>query len=112
MRSADRVPPPSDLWRDPTHWTIFGYRCKDDPRVMVPKRNPAMGYTMNWASPWAVPAIVAVLAIAMAPMLVVVALGTSLAISSIVTVLAAFAAVPLTIWLVLAFCRRLSRVSV
>lgn len=78
--------------------------------MMVPKRNPAMGFTMNWASPWAVPALCAIFAIAMGPMLVVVGLGMLQALSPLVMVLVAFAAVPLTIWLVLATCRHLSRV--
>jgi hypothetical protein len=97
------------LWSDPKHWSVFGYRCADDPRVMVPKRDPRMGWTMNWASPWAAPAILALVVIALCPMLGVAALGSSLAVSSIFTVLAALLAIPLTVWLVVSFCRRLSR---
>jgi len=50
---------PDVLWRNPAHWTTFGYRCKDDPRVIVPKRNVSMGWTVNWAHPWAAVAMIA-----------------------------------------------------
>jgi hypothetical protein len=107
-RDADPGARWMDLWSDPTHWSTFGYRCKDDPRIMVRKRNPAMGWTMNWASPWAVPALLALLAIALVPMLGVVAVASSLAVGSIVAILAAFVAVPVTLKLILTFCRFLA----
>ncbi len=106
---ADRASRLLVLWTEPSHWSVFGYLCKDDPRVMVPKRDPRMGWTMNWASPWAIPAIFGLLAVATIPMLGVVALGSSFAVSSIFTILAAFVSIPVTILLVLAICRRLAR---
>jgi uncharacterized membrane protein len=37
------------LWRDPENWRGLLYVCEQDPRVVVPKRNPIMGWTINWA---------------------------------------------------------------
>jgi len=37
------------LWRDPDHWQGFFYVCEEDPRAIVPKRNPIMGWTINLA---------------------------------------------------------------
>src|ERR1035437_1536630 len=37
------------MWNDPANWTLFGYRCPSDPRVIVPKRMRVMGWTINWA---------------------------------------------------------------
>jgi uncharacterized membrane protein len=42
-------------WSDPTNWShrgIFGlYFNKQDARVLVPKANPAFGWTLNLARP-------------------------------------------------------------
>jgi hypothetical protein len=38
------------LWSDPANWHGLGfYSCKDDPRIMVPKRIKWTGWTMNFA---------------------------------------------------------------
>jgi hypothetical protein len=38
------------LWSDPANWPLAGlYYCKGDPRIIVPKRNPRFGWTMNFA---------------------------------------------------------------
>ena len=35
------------LWRDPAHWDrLGGYRCAEDPRLLVPQRNGS-GWTVN-----------------------------------------------------------------
>ena len=51
------------LWSDPANWRAGAfYYCPDDPRGIVPKRRPVMGWTMNCAqaSGWfAVLAVVA-----------------------------------------------------
>lgn len=101
---------PDVLWRNPAHWTAFGYRCKDDPRVIVPKRNASMGWTVNWAHRWAAGAMIALALLAGAPMLVIMWLGNSGALDPLALFLAALAAVPLTIWLLVSFCRYASRV--
>ena len=37
-------------WADPANWRAGGvYRAPRDPRVWVPKRNPALGWTLNFA---------------------------------------------------------------
>ena len=105
------MPDPDVLWRDPAHWTAFGYRCKDDPRVIVPKRNAAMGWTVNWAHPGAAAAMIALSAIALVPMLVVMLLGKTDVLGPLGMVIAAVVAVPLTVWMLVAFCRRASRVG-
>jgi hypothetical protein len=100
---------PDALWRDPAHWTALGYRCKDDPRVIVPKRRASMGWTVNWAHPRAALALVAMSALGVGPMLVIVALGKSDVISPVGMVIAAVVAVPLTVWLLVSFCRHAAR---
>jgi hypothetical protein len=45
------------LWSDPKHWRALGiYSCKEDPRLIVPKKVKALGWTMNvaHASAWLV----------------------------------------------------------
>lgn len=37
------------LWEDPANWRAFSYYCAKDPRVIVPKRNQALGWTVNTA---------------------------------------------------------------
>jgi hypothetical protein len=101
---------PDVLWRNPAHWTALGYRCKDDPRVIVPKRNASMGWTVNWAHPKAAVAMIVLSMLALVPMLVVVALGKSGMLDPIGMVIAALVAVPLTIALLVGYCRRAARV--
>jgi uncharacterized membrane protein len=37
-------------WGRPDNWTSLGlYRCARDPRILVPKRNPVLGWTVNIA---------------------------------------------------------------
>lgn len=108
---TDGTPRGALLWRNPQNWSSFGYHCKEDPRVIVPKRNPAFGWTMNWSNPWAVPAMFGLTAVALLPMLVVVGIGKLGLFGAVGSVVAAFIAVPLTIWIVLGVCRRASRVT-
>jgi hypothetical protein len=61
------------LWTDPAHWTMFGYNCPADPRVVVPKRMRALGWTINWAHPQAIPMLLLMMGIAVGPALMVVA---------------------------------------
>ncbi len=55
----------NDFWhKDPSNWRggIF-YFNRRDPRVMVPKRNPTLGWTLNFGNPvsWLILASIAVL---------------------------------------------------
>jgi uncharacterized membrane protein len=36
---------------DPANWRWVFYYNKRDPRILPPKRNPAMGLTINFANP-------------------------------------------------------------
>ena len=63
------------LWRDRRHWTTGVYRCLADPRVVVPKRIRWMGWTINFAHPWAWPTLWLSLLIAVGPVLTMLALG-------------------------------------
>lgn len=45
------------LWDNPAHWSVWCYACAKDPRIIVPKRNPAWGWTINAAHPKAIVAL-------------------------------------------------------
>lgn len=76
-----RPPPPSRealdaLWRDPAHWRGWGYVCAEDPRLVVPKRAPWMGWTLNFAHrrrAWAL--LAALVALAVGPTYLALGLG-------------------------------------
>jgi len=41
------------LWRDKDNWRWGAiYHCKNDPRLVVPKRVKWTGWTLNFAYPW------------------------------------------------------------
>jgi hypothetical protein len=47
------------LWRNPRNWHLhFLYFCRNDPRIMVPKRIRWLGCTLNFAHPFAVPFLI------------------------------------------------------
>ncbi|MFO1484661.1 MAG: protein kinase [Verrucomicrobiaceae bacterium] len=56
-------PVKTDLSRftdDPKNWYLwFIYHCREDSRITVPTRIPGLGWTLNFAHPWAVPFLVA-----------------------------------------------------
>ena len=82
---------PGQLWQDPRHWTAsIIYHCAADSRVIVPKQRRWGGWTLNFAhqSAWLV--LLGVMAIAVAPTLIVLAMGYG-------SVPAVFAAVALSI---------------
>lgn len=45
--------------KDPSNWHGPFYVNRKDPRLIVPKYNPARGYTFNFASPYAYIVIIA-----------------------------------------------------
>jgi uncharacterized membrane protein len=45
--------------RDQGNWKGPFYYNKKDPRILVPKLNPSLGWTVNFASPYAYLAIAA-----------------------------------------------------
>ncbi len=64
-----------DLWRDPRNHRWGCYYCKADPRAIVPKRIPWMGWTLNFARPSAIPALALILALLLGPYFLVLACG-------------------------------------
>ncbi len=56
-------------WHDPTNWTRFGfYRCIEDPRWWVRKRDPGIGYTINVAHPSAIVSLVTLVSVCLVPL--------------------------------------------
>ena len=56
------------LWRDPSHWKCgLFYYCKEDPRLVLPKRNKHLGLTVNFSRPMAMPLIALTFAIIILP---------------------------------------------
>jgi len=41
-----------EMSKNPNHWKGIFYFNKKDPRLMVPKLNPSLGWTFNFASPY------------------------------------------------------------
>jgi uncharacterized membrane protein len=42
-----------EMSRNPGNWKGMLYFNRRDPRLLVPKLVPSMGWTLNFASPWA-----------------------------------------------------------
>lgn len=38
--------------KNPNNWKGIFYKNPNDPRILVRKNRPAMGWTYNWASPY------------------------------------------------------------
>jgi len=49
--------------RDPGNWKGPFYFNRNDPRLMVPKLHPSLGWTLNFASPASYIAIAALIAV-------------------------------------------------
>ena len=61
----------NDLWKDPQNWRgIFIYYCRDDPRIIVPKRLRITGWTLNFAHPWAIPTLILIIVGVIAPFMI------------------------------------------
>ena len=63
-----------ELWASPNNWSLV-YRCAKEPRVIVPRRHPWMGWTINFAHPLAWAALMVMVVIAVGPGLLVLGLG-------------------------------------
>jgi hypothetical protein len=60
------------LWLSPDNWSASGlYRAEADPRLIVRKRPPGIGWTLNFAHALAWPFVVALVAAVVAGQLVV-----------------------------------------
>jgi hypothetical protein len=62
------------LWARPENWSIV-YRCEGDPRVIVPRRRPWMGWTINFAHPSAWLVLLSSVAIVVAPFFLLLGMG-------------------------------------
>ena len=60
------------LWADKDNWLCGAiYYCKNDPRLVVPKRIKWTGWTMNFAYPWrAIGLIIFILFAALLPIII------------------------------------------
>jgi uncharacterized membrane protein len=43
---------PDSMSKNPNNWKGVFYFNRKDPRLIVPKFNPSMGWTLNFASPY------------------------------------------------------------
>lgn len=75
------------LWAEPRNWS-WVYRCELDPRVIVSRRRWWMGWTINFAHPWAWPVLVVSGLIAVGPALLLMRLGWASELAFVVTVVA------------------------
>ncbi len=64
-------------WKDPRNRKWGFYYCKADPRVIVPKSIPWMGWTINAARPSALPVLGLLLAILAAPAFLAAGVGAA-----------------------------------
>ena len=56
------------LWRDPVNWKRgLIYSCKDDPRIVVPKKQKWRGWTINFAHRRATPTLILMILAAVLP---------------------------------------------
>ena len=53
----------NNMSKDPGNWKGPFYVNRKDPRLSVPKLNPALGYTLNFGSPYAYLTIIALIII-------------------------------------------------
>jgi uncharacterized membrane protein len=55
--------------KNPNNWKGIFYKNPNDPRILVRKINPAMGWTFNWASPYSYIALGCIILITIASMI-------------------------------------------
>jgi len=63
-----------EIWASQNNWSLV-YRCLKDPRVIVPRRRPWMGWTINFAHPLAWAVLIVMVSIAVGPGLLLFGLG-------------------------------------
>jgi hypothetical protein len=63
-----------EIWANPINWSLV-YRCVKDPRVIVPRRRPWMGWTINFAHPLAWVVLIVMVSLAVGPGLLLFRLG-------------------------------------
>jgi uncharacterized membrane protein len=58
-------------WANPENWGLV-YHCPQDPRVIVPKRQRYMGWTINFAHSMAIPALLLALLVPALPIVLLI----------------------------------------
>ena len=53
----------NNMSKDPENWKGSFYFNRKDPRLSVPKQDPSLGFTLNFASPFAYLTILAIIII-------------------------------------------------
>ena len=53
----------NNMSKDPANWRGVMYFNRKDPRLTVPKINPALGWTFNFANPFAYLIVIAIVSI-------------------------------------------------
>ena len=49
--------------KNPNNWNGIFYKNPNDPRVLVPKIKPGMGWSFNWANPYSYISLVCIILI-------------------------------------------------
>jgi hypothetical protein len=63
-------------WCDTVNWKLgCVYFCRQDPRLIVPKRIKGLGWTLNFARPLALPCLALMIVLLLAPIVLMLALG-------------------------------------
>jgi len=81
MRSEDPYQNP-DCWH-----AFFFYSNRKDPRLIVPKRFRKLGWTMNFARPMAIPLLLIIIGVVLAPIKIISLLGIGSKQNYVITVL-------------------------
>ena len=64
------------LWEDPGNWTAgLFYRCRDDPRVIVPKQQKWRGWTVNFAHRYAISTLIVMILVVGLPLFLLAVFG-------------------------------------
>lgn len=90
-----------EQWENPDNWRYYVfYVCREDPRLIVPKRLRLTGWTMNFAHPEAFLLLGLLLVIVIGPVIVIEVSGLSLAkwVRPATVVFSILAAVVFTWW--------------
>ena len=90
-----------ELWQNPDNWRLhIFYMCREDPRIIVPKRFRVTGWTMNFAHRESYLLFAALLALVIVPITLVdvTGLGTISWVRPTTIVLSILAALALTWW--------------
>ncbi|HOW39313.1 MAG TPA: DUF5808 domain-containing protein [Bacteroidales bacterium] len=66
MKSEETKEMENLMNKNPNNWKGIFYFNRRDHRLVVPKRDPSLGWTLNFASPYTYLFLIAIIAIALA----------------------------------------------